>query len=375
MGIQKNRRRKINIFFVIIGMLFVITGCAKKNEGIEQPKETMIQESIQESTLDNTLDDKVQENSNEITYPLTVIDQIGREVVIEKPAERIVSSYYITTAISIALGMEDKLVGIEMKADTRELYKKAAPQIIELPAVGSGKGVNIEEIANIKPDIVILPKKLKDSVEQLEILSIPVLVVDPETLSNYNECVELLGNVFGCQEKATELLNYYETKTKEVEELLKDVTERPSVYLSSGASYLRTCTSNMYQNDLIQMAGGDNVSKELTDGYWAEISKEQLLEWNPEYILPVSYAEYSVEDIINDSDLAQVKAIAENKVILFPSKIEPWDYPTPSSVLGILWLTHTLHSDIYTKEAYIKEAQTFYQQFFGIEVTEEELGL
>ena len=215
---------------------------------------------------------------------ITVTDQIGREVTLKGPVKKIVSSYYISTAIAIALGLEDKLVGIEMKADTRELYKKAAPELLELPAVGSGKGINIEETANLEPDVVILPKKLKDSVGQFEKLDIPVLVVDPETLDNYRDCVALLGAVAGVSEKASELNAYYQLKMDEVAEMTRDLTEKPSVYLAAGSSYLSTCTSKMYQNDLIAMAGGTNVSQDLEDGYWAEVSPEQLLEWNPQYI-------------------------------------------------------------------------------------------
>lgn len=318
---------------------------------------------------------KLQDETEKTGFPITVTDQAGREVVIEKPAERVVSSYYISTAIVIALGKEDSLVGIEMKADTRELYKRAAPELLELPAVGSGKGINVEETANLTPDVVILPAKLKDAAGQFELLGIPVLVVDPETQENFNECVLLLGEVLGTGEQAETLLAYYTEKTEEVKRLTQDVTERPSVYLSSGSSYLRTCTSEMYQNEVIKLAGGRNVSEELTGDYWAEISKEQLLSWNPEYILPVSYAEYAIEDITGDSSLSQIDAIREDKIFVFPSALEPWDYPTPSSILGILWLTHTLHPELYEKESYIEDAGEFYKQFFEIEVVEADLGV
>lgn len=350
----------------------LLTGCSNQTSKNDSANNT----SKETDNPDSGNDAEDSTSDENIKYPLTVTDQIGREVVIEKPAKKIVSSYYISTAITIALGKKENLVGIEMKADSRKLYQKAAPEIISLPAVGSGKGLNIEETANLDPDIVIIPQKLKESVEQLEQLNIPVIVIDPETLENYNACVWLLGNVYGCQDKAKELMAYYEKKINEAEEIVSSkIDSMPTVYLASGASYLRTCTSNMYQDKLIHMAGGINVSDGLEEGYWAEISKEQLLDWNPDYIFPVSYAEYTVDDILKDSDLAQVQAVIDKNVIMFPSSIEPWDYPTPSSVLGILWLTHILHPEIYTKDTYMTEAKTFYKTFFQIDVTEEELGL
>lgn len=387
-------KRWCSALLIIIMITTLFTGCSNEKNKVLQdditdkkeitfpqitdlPETTDLPQITDSSQITDSpqTTDSLQQNTS-ISYPFTVTDQIGRKVTIEKPVERIISSYYISTAITIALGKAENLVGIEMKADTRGLYQKAAPDLINLPAVGSGKGLNIEETANLTPDIVIIPQKLKDSVEQLEQLSIPVLVVDPETLENYNDCVKLLGVVYDCQEKANKLIEYYTVKMEEMKALMKSPDlKRPTVYLSSGSSYLSTCTSKMYQNELITLAGGINVSSELENGYWAEISKEQLLTWNPDYMFPVSYANYSIEDIKQDTDLAQVNAVKNNQIIVFPSAIEPWDYPTPSSILGVLWLAHILHPEIYTEEAYLSEAATFYKTFFGIDVTKEELGL
>ncbi len=217
----------------------------------------------------------------------TVTDQVGREVFFEKPAERIVSAYYISTAILLALGLEENIAGIEMKADTRRLYKAAAPELLELPAVGSGKGINIEETAALSPDVVIIPLKLADSAEQLEKLNIPVIVVDPETMEDFRACVELLGKVCGAEERGDALISYYDVKIAFAGELTGTLEERPKVYICAGSSYLSTCTSRMYQNDLIKMAGGENVSSGLKEGYWQTISPEQFLGWNPDYIFAV----------------------------------------------------------------------------------------
>lgn len=297
--------------------------------------------------------------------PIVLTDQAGRQVTLPAPAKRLVSSYYISTAILIALGCEDGLVGIEMKADTRQLYKLAAPQLLDLSAVGSGKGINVEETAALAPDVVVLPLRLQESAASFEELGIPVLVVDPETQENFEACVDLLGKATGQTERSGELLTYYHQQMERARELTKGL-ERPRVYLSSGSDYLRTATSKMYQNDLIEMAGGANVSAQLTDGYWQTVSPEQVLDWDPEYIFAVSYAEYTLDDILSDSSLAAVQAVKDKKVMTFPSQIEPWDYPTPSSVLGVLWLTSKLHPEVYSEAEYLEEAKAFYERFFDI---------
>ena len=48
--------------------------------------------------------------AQETVYPITVVDHTGREVTIEKEPQKLVSGYYISTSLLIALGLEDKLV-------------------------------------------------------------------------------------------------------------------------------------------------------------------------------------------------------------------------------------------------------------------------
>ena len=315
--------------------------------------------------------------SNEVAQSetITVVDQLGRTVELPREINRIVSSYYISSSLLIALGAEDKVVGLEMKADTREIYKKAAPEFLALPGVGTSKSISVEETLALEPDLVILPYRLEEFVEQFEALNIPVIVIEPESMEQFLECITLIGSAIGEEEKAAALLAYYEDKTSEISHLTESVEERPRVYMSGGSSAFTTCTSNMYQNDLIHMAGGQNVSEELTDGYWANVSAEQILAWDPEFIFNVNYASYDISELTGDPQLAPVHAIKENKVYTFPSVLEAWDYPTPSSILGILWLTHQLHPELYSVEAYTKDAQEFYKTFYDIEITQEDMGL
>ncbi len=310
----------------------------------------------------------------EADAPITVIDQIGRTVTLAAPAERIVSSYYISTATLIALGLEDRLVGIEMKAEGRTLYQMAAPQIIGLPAVGSGKGINVEETAATNPDVVILPKKLADSAASFEALGIPVVVVDPETKEKFAECVMLLAEITGTTARAEALLSYDDEQTAMIEDLVADL-DKPRVYLSSASGTLVTFPGGMYQSALIETAGGTCVSAELAGESQAEVSAEQVVLWNPEYMFYVTGADYTATDITTDERLAGVAAIENDNVYQFPSAIESWDYPTPSSILGILYLAHMLHPDVYTEDQYVQAATDFYRTFFDIDVTKEEIGL
>ena len=44
--------------------------------------------------------------------PVTVTDQLGREVVISQKPETIISGYYISSSLLIALGQADRVAGV-----------------------------------------------------------------------------------------------------------------------------------------------------------------------------------------------------------------------------------------------------------------------
>lgn len=349
--VKEAMKKRIGILLVGILLVGSLGGCTPKVE-----KEVV---EVQEAAA----------------YPRTVTDQMGREVTIEKAPERIVSSYYIASSLLIALGAEERVVGIEMKADTREIYKLAAPQFLELPAVGNSKTINVEECLALDADLVIIPTRLKEFIPQLEALNIPVMVVEPESIEAFLACVELVGIAINEEDKAAELIDYHHEVMAEAKALTEQVEKRPRVYLAGSGELLRTCTARMYQHSLIEMAGGENVSATLEEDYWVNISPEQLLAWNPEVIYAVSYADYGLDAITEDGKYGTLEAVKNGDVYTFPSSIEPWDYPTPSSALGIFWTIHNLHPALFSRESYVEEAQRFYEDFYDVQVSEEALGL
>ncbi len=128
---------------------------------------------------------------------------------------------------------------------------------------------------------------------------------------------------------------------------------------------LSTAGDAMYQSDMIRNAGGINAAAEITDTYWAEISYEQLLAWNPEVIILAADAAYSVEDVLADEVLADCTAVKNGAVYRIPNAIESWDSPVPGSVLGSLWLASVLHGDVYPAAEYEAAVTEFYETFYG----------
>ncbi len=302
-------------------------------------------------------------------YPITVTDQAGREVVIEEEPQRLVSSYYITTSLLMALDLGDKLVGVEDNAGLRPIYGLSDPDILELPSVGTAKAVDLEACAAVAPDLVILPMKAKDSVESLEALGITVLIVNPESQDLLMEMIRLVATATNTEEKAEELITFIETQEKELVALLSDV-ERPSVYLAGNSNFLTTAGDAMYQSDMIRLAGGRNVAGDITDTYWAQIDYEQLLAWDPEYIILPSSAKYTVADVMADPNLSGCRAVVNGNVYQVPGDAESWDSPVPGSILGAFWLASILHPDVMTHTNCMQIVNEYYETFYHFTYSE-----
>lgn len=297
---------------------------------------------------------------------ITITDQADRKVTLEEPAKKIVSSYYITTYACLALQAGDAIVGLEQKADTRPIYSMAKPSLLDLPQVGSMKGLNLEAIAKLEPDLVILPIKLKDNIDALTDLNIPVIVVNPESHELLVEMLTIIAKATGSEQQASKLTDYYYKQIKKMDSY--DSNKKQTVYIGSNSSYLETAPGTMYQSKLIETAGGINVAKGIQGDYWSAISYETLLQLNPEIIVIPSGATYSVQDILNDSQLASLTAVKNNAVYQMPKGIEEWDSPIPSGILGTMWLSSILHEEDYPFDQFVKDARSFYQTFYGFEI-------
>ncbi len=321
------------------------------------------------------------EPTTDVTYPVTVKDMAGREVTLEKQPERIVSGYYISSSACIALGLTDKMVGIEDKSAKRPIYKLAAPALIDLPNVGSAKAFDLEACIATEPDLVILPMKQKDTAQTLQEMGIATLLVLPESHEQLIEMFTLIGTATNTVKQAEKLISYYNTKLSAVTELTRDIPddEKPVVYLGSTGDILRTAPREMYQASLITTAGGKNAGDVLEGSSWTDIDNETFLTMNPDIIViptdnfAVSSPDYTAEDVMNNPTFSDVTAVKNSAVYQMPVGYEAWDSPVPSGILGTLWMLKTLHPELYPAEQFATDVNEFYTVFYGFSVNEQDL--
>lgn len=344
--------KRIVALFMSIILALSLAGCNQSDN--DNKEKITVESTIEQGTTDST--------------KIVLNDMAGRTVTLEKPAKKIVSCYYISTYATIALGVSDRLVGIEKKADTRSIYKLAALDLLNLKGVGTLKDLNVELVASLEPDIVILPKKLSSYGDALDELGIKYIVVNPENQENLETMLGLIANACGKADSVDVLTAYYKEQFNKLLTITSANSNLKKVYMAGNSSYMQTAPNGMYQARLISNAGGINAADDVDGDYWTDVSYEDILKMNPDIIIIPAKADYKTDDIYADSQLANVKAIAQKQIYTMPSGLEEWDSPVPSGIMGSMWLASILNDGKYSFEQFTNDAIAFYAKYYKINI-------
>lgn len=187
----------------------------------------------------------------------TIIDDVGRSVEVDLPIERAVIFNRYSVEFARAIGAIDQVVGTGASTYRDPEYW---PQFTDANVVGQGQNEpNYEAIIAQNPDLVILPRNgvYEEAARQLEPFGIPVMVITAWDTLKHVENIELMGRLFGHEEQARDLADYYIGYRDLLAERLEGVPTVP-VYLEE-KSPLVTVTPGSGWHDMIAAGGGENV--------------------------------------------------------------------------------------------------------------------
>ena len=291
--------------------------------------------------------------------PLTVTDVTGREIKLEKPAERVIVLPVPWASTVVAMdGSTDKLVAMhpEAKLAMEEgILGTFFPGTKKIPtdiiAGGESRGFipNVEAIAALRPDLVIQWGGRKDDVVTPLTnagITTAAIVYGKEDLARNN--MTLIGTAMGLTDKLAMLLKWRDDTTKAIGEGLAGLkpAEKPKVaYFFYTTPDFQAEGEGSYMGWEIELAGGTNVSTGL-DGGWGTVSIEQIVAWDPDVILLGSFEPgLSVNRIYDDPVLSKTKAAKAKRVYKVPVGGARWEPASQESPLGWMWLTQLLHPD------------------------------
>lgn len=242
---------------------------------------------------------------------VTFTDMTGREIVLDQPASRIVALTPSDCEILCALGAEDLLVG-------RGAYCDYPEDIQQVPVVNSGDQTNLEEILALSPQVVLMATmaQTQEQIAALEAAGIRVVVSDAQDIEGVYQAIEMIGQLTGRQSQAQALVAQMQEQFQRIAAQAQDTGKTVYFEVSPLEWGLWTAGKGTFMDELAALCGLTNAFSDVED--WAQISEEQVLQRNPDYIVTVTmyYGEGPTpqEEIMSRAGWQDVTAVAQNQV-------------------------------------------------------------
>ena len=250
-----------------------------------------------------------------------------KEIIVTKSPEKAVTLAQFMTETLLALGLEDKMTGTALlNEEILPEYKKAYEKIPELE-MGEGHSISKESFVATEADFVSgweqsITEEATGSLEELEERGVVPFVSsglapDATIESVYNDFI-LLGKIFEVSERAEKVVAKMKDEVKNIADKTKDIKDRPRVLIYDSGEGEAFVGGSGLPNNLIELAGGENVYKDLGQDY-ATVSFEDIVQKNPEIIVVTEYysgitGDEKIKFLKNNPALKDVDAVKNNRI-------------------------------------------------------------
>lgn len=198
---------------------------------------------------------------------------------------RIVSTAPSITETLFALGVGDRVVGVSR-------FCNYPPEVRKLPKVGSYIKPDVEAIARLTPDLVILQQSSSELTDRLNALHIPFVEVPHSTLDDIFVEIQLIGKAAGVPDRSTDLIAQIKSSLDAIQSRAKAMpSPRVLVIVDRQQGTLDNLIAvgpDNYVNQILEIAGGTNVLAKPGLPQYPRISIETVLRENPEVIIDLS---------------------------------------------------------------------------------------
>lgn len=368
-------KKTLSLIMALLLIFTLFAGCSTNKTETDNSTTTEISDTT-------TTDDNTTASGEADTIVFT--DDCGRTVEIEGPITKIVPSGPLSQIMLFAI-VPDMFVGVSSDWD-----EAAATYLDEeyynLPIIGQlygGKGdVNYEELLILSPQILIDVGEAKGSAgEDLdalqEQLGIPCIHIEA-TLYTMPDAYRKIGKLLNRETEAEEIAQYYESWLAKTEALITEIGEEnlANVIYCVGLEGLSVLAKTSFHAEIIDMLTNNVAVVEdvSSKGTGNPVDMEQLLLWNPDYIIFSPDGGY--EKAENDETWHQLKAISSGNYIEVPYGPYNWmtNPPSVQRILSLIWLPAALYPEYIDYDVY-EETAKYFEMFYHCDLTKEQFDI
>lgn len=269
---------------------------------------------------------------------ITVTDDTGWQVTLEKPATRIIALYGAFNEILLSMGMDSAIIA-RTKADAD------IPALHKLPEVGTHMRPNPELIVALAPHVVLQMegRQEADVISQtLRRMGIPVLIFKMGNFDELFAVLQRLGTLTQEEGRATMLEKQWRKRLQHVRATLAE-QPRTRVFYEIRYPNLLAAGQDSIINDIILHAGGRNVI--TTPGRVVRLNEEELIRHDPDaYIMQQGPMNPAPAPLESRRHYESLKARQNGKI--FTVDEHAFARPGPRSIDSVETLAKWLHPNI-----------------------------
>jgi len=286
------------------------------------------------------------------------VDSAGRRVELSERVDRIYAAGPPASILVFAIA-PDKLIG--WTSAWREAERPfIARRYADLPTLGrlTGRGntANVEVVLQAKPDFIVDYGTVSPTLSSLadrvqEQTGIPYVLLDGE-FDRMTEAILLVGRIANEEKRATELARYAQDTVSDINRRIAKISQerRPRVYYGRGPQGLNTGLAGSISAQFIEQLGAVNVAAELGKGGLVQVSIEQVLRWNPDFVITIDPNFHAAAR--SHPIWRELPAIKAGRIHLAPNVPFGWiDFPPSiNRLIGLRWLARILYPDVFPED-------------------------
>ena len=272
-----------------------------------------------------------------LASPVLIDDALGRVIRLEKIPERIVPIFSSNTELIAALGLVDRIVGVEA-------FTRFPPEVRGKPLIGGRLGFSVDAIVRQSPDLVVVTparQAMHQILEPMSRLNIPVIVLQSRSVREVIANVRLLGRATGTEARAKDLAESLEARLQGVQ-ARHTPTARPRVILITGRlgnGMVLVARSDSYTGDALRLAGANLA---LAQTVVPQVSPEAVIAADPDVLLFAGTQEH-FEELLATPGWSLLRAVRAKRTHIVARS--EFLIPGPRTFDGIEKLSQLLVTD------------------------------
>lgn len=274
--------------------------------------------------------------------PIEITDQLGRTIRLDKIPQRIISLAPSNTEILFALDLADRVVAVTD-------YCNYPAEAKEKTTIGGFSTPNVEKIVSLSPDLLVAASyHQKTVIPNLEARGLTVFALAPRTVNEVLQAITLTGQLAGAENEASQLVAGMNKRIKAITDKTGSIDEadKPGVFYVTRSEPLYSVGSDNLIHELIVLAGGVNVFKDLSGTI--TVSLEAVIQSNPQVIITGSQmgeAMPAFQFMKTDDRLRGIDARQNNRI--YEIDVDTISRAGPRFVDALELLTRMIHPEIF----------------------------